>query len=479
MQCALSRRRREHRGRSPRQAPDRVFRPRRRRPCGPSSTLRFPNRSTIHRLAARSLIVAVSTFVALLVAEGAHRAWLAVHGTPHDPAAVRGRLYDVSQPLRVFVPLSREAPSPATFGALPILHPYTGAEFWPDTGDVLAHFRDPAEADTFELVIVGGSVASSFTDAEAARIEDALRALPELAGRRVKVLNYAHVAYKQPQQLNRITYLLLLGAHPEVVLNLDGFNEVALASEQASSGTNPLYPYKVVWGPILPQVSESSLERLEIRAHIVRAQESALGWVDRARTWRFDRSSLLSSWVFQRVEAYQRERQRLIAKLSIPEAPTQKALRQRFGPDFSADPDVVLETCESAWFEGSILLDAVCDRSGIQYLHALQPALFDEGSKPMSVEEEALREPTLTAWMSAPRVAYPHMRARSTEFANKGVDFVDASRVFEHVEEWLYRDPCHVNARGNELLREFLMPRILASARRAAAGSAEVGAAPR
>jgi hypothetical protein len=58
----------------------------------------------------------------------------------------------------------------------------------------------------------------------------------------VKVLNFAHAAFKQPQQLTRVAYLFAFGYRPDVVIELDGFNETALAFENGRTLTHPLYP---------------------------------------------------------------------------------------------------------------------------------------------------------------------------------------------------------------------------------------------
>ena len=43
-----------------------------------------------------------------------------------------------------------------------------------------------------------------------------------------------------------------------------------------------------------------------------------------------------------------------------------------------------------------------------------------------------------------------------------GIEFLDASRVFQDVEETLYYDPCHFNEEGNLILAEAIAPAFLA-----------------
>jgi hypothetical protein len=113
------------------------------------------------------------------------------------------------------------------------------------------------------------------------------------------------------------------------------------------------------------------------------------------------------------------------------------------------------------WAEGSRLLQAICDARTIAYLHVLQPTLHDEGSKPVTTEEVDKGRISKT-WLVGVREGYPRLRAAGEQLRASGVRFVDASRVFEDVEEPLYRDRCHLNLRGNVLLGAAIMPALLA-----------------
>lgn len=57
-------------------------------------------------------------------------------------------------------------------------------------------------------------------------------------GKNFIVINFATDGYKQPQQLMILNYLLALGAEFDVVINLDGFNEVSLPRLKTSPTTS-------------------------------------------------------------------------------------------------------------------------------------------------------------------------------------------------------------------------------------------------
>ena len=59
------------------------------------------------------------------------------------------------------------------------------------------------------------------------------------------IVNAAIKGSKQPQQLMALNYLLVLGAEFDAVINLDGFNELALGmTDNARTGTALVFPRK-------------------------------------------------------------------------------------------------------------------------------------------------------------------------------------------------------------------------------------------
>src|SRR5205807_2871539 len=105
---------------------------------------------------------------------------------------------------------------------------------------------DPIHArskDKLIVAIVGGSLACYFRQYGVERLEDLLKKDPRLAGKRFLFVNLALGGYKQPQQLMTLNYLLALGAQFDILINIDGFNEVALYEfESAGAHVFPAFP---------------------------------------------------------------------------------------------------------------------------------------------------------------------------------------------------------------------------------------------
>ena len=136
-----------------------------------------------------------------------------------------------------------------------ILHPYQGFVTNPAFSAVAPHpisefgFVDVApplhERDEGRLIvgIFGGSVAQSFALEGTATLAEVLVGSPAFAGREVVFVSAALPGYKQPQQLMTLTYLLALGAEFDIVINLDGFNEIALhPTRNGPQGVAASYP---------------------------------------------------------------------------------------------------------------------------------------------------------------------------------------------------------------------------------------------
>lgn len=406
-------------------------------------------------LIVRLAIATASLLATLALGELGYRVWLASNGEAYDRGALTEELRRRVDTMEAFVPggaKGGEEKARATAGG--ILNPFSGSELRPDTGDVLAHFRLRADPDEYTIVVVGGSLAASWARDLGGHFQAALEADPRFEGRNVRILGYAHAAYKQPQQLMRVAYLLSLGYRPDAVVNLDGFNELANALRYSKLDVHPLYPSYPLWGHPLSlrkQLDESVLEDMvEMRG--LRVQAEAL--VERTLALGGASSSVVGRWILARLEQINARRAEIQAELEEFTSPTGvegDEARELQGPPFDGDQDAVLELAARNWFESSLSLYAMCHERGIEYLHVLQPTLHDPGSKPKTKQEEALH-PGPGTWKPAVVIGYPMLRELGLELQQHGVHFVDTSRCFEKVEETLYIDACHVGRKGEALL---------------------------
>jgi hypothetical protein len=166
-----------------------------------------------------------------------------------------------------------------------IPHPYIG---WTERNRFqqiareLATFTGGRADETLEVLVVGGSVSGLVGANGAEGIRAGLQADQRFAGRDVVVLNHGHGSFKQPQQVMLVAYLLGLGYRPDVILNVDGFNEVALGMDNVMRDANPLYPHWPQYAPTAgaavraPEVEAALTDLAIAQAALDRAAREAL-----------------------------------------------------------------------------------------------------------------------------------------------------------------------------------------------------------
>jgi hypothetical protein len=296
--------------------------------------------------------------------------------------------------------------------------------------------------------ITGGSVSASFTSGGgAAVLRDRLGAIPRFAGRTPCFVSLNGGGVKQPQQLMSLEWLLVQGLRLDVLINLDGFNEVALHEiENEPFGVAPIYPrsWRLMLGPkehsqILGERAYIERRRRELAAALLR---SPLRWSHVSHL----------VWIF-------RDRQLGNASRAIEAylAEVERARPDRFVSHGPRPPDSTLESRRAEmvdiWRRGSLQLERSCRVNGIEYFHFLQPNQYVEGSKPISEEEARLAITSHRGYGSAVPGAYPLLRAAGTSLVAEGVRFLDLTDVFRDHPETIYVDDCcHVNPHGNTIL---------------------------
>jgi hypothetical protein len=351
-----------------------------------------------------------------------------------------------------------------------VIHPYLGFVMAPDP-DIPRHspryraqaadlgfpynFHDlfnPETPQQLVVAVVGGSVAQQI--AQKGRpfplLEGALAGCPRFQGRDVKVLNLAIGGFKQPQQLMTIAYFLALGMNIDVVINIDGFNEVSLpVSENLVLGENPFFPrsWSLRVGDMDPEERRS---RGEVTFLWDFRSEVARGFSARPLSW-----SLTSGLVWRLLDRALEGRlatcERLLLSRGQGEGPRDI---QALGPAFgTTQPPEIYHQLADGWQRCSIQLSRLCAANGIEYYHFLQPNQNFPGSKPLNAEEKRIAWDPESDYVACVGVGYPLLRERASALREAGVSFVDLTQEFAHTDETVYRDRCcHFTLLGIERL---------------------------
>jgi len=350
-------------------------------------------------------------------------------------------------------------------GARPwqVVHPYLGfvvdpdAEGWQGIGTygLPGSGRIAASADDdLRVALFGGSVAMAVW-AEASPV--IARILGEATGRPVRVENFALSAYKQPQQLVLLNLALVRGERFDVVINLDGFNEAALAYDGYASGLDPVYPFR--WNERAETtVDPRALRSLARVVELGERREGLRGLVARP-PWRYSPLCHLAWRVadstLERLQAEWRSRW-------AAAAPGRSFRTHGLAPPETEEDLFSLEV--ELWERSSRLMHSLVEASGGRYYHFLQPNQYDEGAKPIGPEEATLvlgpAGPGTGGW--AVRRVYPRLSAAGRRLQADGVRFRNLRRIFVDHPETLYVDDCCHPGRDGLRLLASRMARVVA-----------------
>ena len=96
-----------------------------------------------------------------------------------------------------------------------------------------------------------------FCEVGAGRLAATLARAPAFQARDVVPLCFSHEGYKQPQQLLILSYFLSIGQSFDVVVNIDGFNEVAISPLNDARGSDISMPSVMHMDPLTALVDQS------------------------------------------------------------------------------------------------------------------------------------------------------------------------------------------------------------------------------
>ena len=396
------------------------------------------------------------------------------HVVVADVLSGSGSIYRL-HPLLVVDPTQH---SPDSFNQ--VVHPYLGAALEPlekrdvsygsseDTmenygfGPFSGPFVREHEEGKISVAVIGGSVAKQFiTHGSPDLLFKQLGELPQYKGKEFIISTPTNYGYKQPQQLLAINYLLSIGAHFDMILNIDGFNEVAMPfPENYTQNVSPYYPRS--WTLRMQNLDHApEMRRIIGRIDFYRQKQGRVQ--ERQRTSPLRRS-------FTAKLLWKMSEDRLTAKIDQgqQELLSQKANEKSgyivTGPGRTYENSVdFFEDIVSVWQQSSRMLHQVAQARGIDYFHVLQPNQYFEGSKPMGPEEMAFSVNLESHFRQGAAAGYPSLREAGQELREEGVQFYDMTMVFQDQPQRLYIDDCcHMFPEGNAILADRLGKAIVA-----------------
>ena len=319
-----------------------------------------------------------------------------------------------------------------------------------------------AADDQIIVGIFGGSVANQIANFGASLLQEELPGIDRFAGKEVIVIDFALAGYKQPQQLMTLNYFLALGANLDMVLNIDGFNDVALAEpHNVNNGVNPFYPRN--WH-IRVETLDPAMRRIQGEIAYLRERQAERTVYFKHSLWRYSRTATLL-WKIADQQLASLITDKEMGLLNDRSEGTEKYQARGYqarGPKFeyTSRSEMFHEFAE-VWRQSSLQMHHLCAGMGIEYYHFLQPNQYDPGSKPLSSEERRNFFREDHPYRPGVIEGYPLLREVGVELRRQGVEFYDTSRIFTDTEETLYVDDCcHYNWKGLGIFVQHIMKAI-------------------
>ena len=345
-----------------------------------------------------------------------------------------------------------------------VIHPYLGFVLEPSPRPELGNdfgftgapppFWNERRADSPVVVaVLGGSVAQLMVDHAAPELRAEIAQSACFEGRQIQIVNLALPGVKQPQQLMTLNYFASLGATLDLVIGLDGFNEVVLpVAENEKQGVFPFYPRS--WKFQVAALRDIPTMRNVGEIEFLRGLRKRVASAFSALPMRFSFSSHLL-WKLLDGEISRSVSGKVI-DLALAEGDTAQRgggyLAQGPSKTYSSDRERYRDLV-SVWSESIRLMQGISHQMGMEAFFFLQPNQRVEGSKPFAPGEREIALPERHSYDIPARRGYPELLRQGEELRDEGVPFYDLTMIYRDVPEAIYVDGCcHVNPRGSKIM---------------------------
>ncbi len=339
------------------------------------------------------------------------------------------------------------------------LHPFFGYTLYRDADGANNHgfpTRHPypyvKQPNEYVIGIFGGSVAQQVVqhpETLRGRLTPALR---QAGYQSPTLLPFAMGGWRQPQSTFALLYYL---DSLDLVIFLDGFNEVVHLAPDELAQHPARFPFAEVYTPLIAAgdspYAAAAAGRLELATG---AMARATRISDRLPL----RYSLGAHLIWRAIAArYTRDANVIRAEIERLSAQDWRGIEAPLG-------DAAARATDYLRFYSRLTREAAqaAAHSGKPFFHFVQPNQYVRGSKPLSDIERD--EYTAKPWAEVVTPAYARLEQTATELRASGIHSTYLGRLFEHTGETVYSDDCcHLNPFGLALLEEAMADEVLAS----------------
>jgi len=299
--------------------------------------------------------------------------------------------------------------------------------------------------------IFGGSVGSGFAlQAQAGgSFAEALQRVPEITGKKVVLLNFSQPGFRQPQQFTTLAYFLSIGQEFDLVLNIDGFNEVVTSWKNWSDGAEPSFPADSLWGAWGRQLEQQNVPVAQRGFHLANYHELSV----RAAKDREDSCVIALCYYWYKIEGLFHGWRAGAERASLPETSEQRSqFPTKIVSEFP-DPFDLYAYTANLWRRSSHGMAELAKIANARYIHVLQPNQWFEDAGPYT----PIKGDHIFEWVIEPvNKGYRQLRAQSETLTSAGINFLDGSLLFKGVaERTVYVDDCcHYTPQGYRAIYE-------------------------
>lgn len=323
----------------------------------------------------------------------------------------------------------------------------------------------------FVIGIFGGSVASDFSIFQIQNkiLPQYLKQVPGLQDKEFVILSFATGGYKQPQQLLILNYFLALGQELDLVVNIDGFNEVALSNLNNKNQINLAMPSIQHISP-LTSLANNSLSTKAMQATL-RIQENktkineGLESLQHCSLAACD--ALTSVYVQNLVNNYRKDVIAFEKERGKNQQNDEGSVIYINKNKSVLEDSAAFEQMSWNWAKSSIFMHKVLSASNVPYFHVLQPNQYYQTKRVFGEAEKRIAFNKDTPYARAVELGYPALLSKFANLQKNKINILNGVKVFDKTKDAVYVDSCcHYNKAGEVVFSNYVGSSILESLRK-------------
>jgi hypothetical protein len=316
----------------------------------------------------------------------------------------------------------------------------------------------------FIIGIFGGSVGVWFCQVGVDRLLEHLRQHEFFRARTLVPLCMAHEGYKQPQQLLVLSYFLSIGQPFDLVINIDGLNEVALSAANNQLNLDISMPSATHLIPLINLIDKGTLtpHKLETLSTIARYRarlNDVSVFLNRNRSAGVGLvGGWYRSWLVNRYNRALREFD------SLPSTAGSNSLVSAIPPTEQRTGAMLFDEIARNWAKASQGMRTLLSAEGVSYVHVLQPNQYFTSRKFTAEEAKVALDPS-SPFKAGVEQGYPALLSEAAKHdMDPATGFFDGTKMFDSEPAAVYTDNCcHYTRVGNLRLADFLARSVLAT----------------